>query len=138
MAVKLYGDELSFVNVLGLVMCLGGICCHVVHKFLTYTDEQHSNEPPISYDDDEDESGPGVSKNGLSPKYNPKFDLTHMARFSSAAGGQHRPLLVNDNREAEDSDHLVVNNRNYVSDDSDQGDHDAQDVLFDILQRRER
>lgn len=141
LAVEYYGEQLSLINVLGLVMCLGGICCHVVHKFWTYTEEHQRNnlDGSTNYDDDEDEDGNNQLhlQNG-SAKYNAKFDLTLANRFKSGST-QHRPLLlVNENCDAEDSDHLVVNNRNYISDDSDQGGHETQDVLFDILKRRER
>lgn len=111
-------------------MCLGGICCHVVHKFWTYTEEQQTIDVSTNFDDEEDDSG----INGMAPKYNAKYDMT-TTRFKV---GHRRPLLVNENRDAEDSDHLVVNNRNYMSDDSDIGEQESQDVLFDVLKRRER
>lgn len=133
LAVELYGDQLSLINVLGLFMCLGGICCHVVNKFCTYTDEQQTVDGSTNYDDDEDDNGL-VTRSGIAPKYKPNFDMV-TARFK--AGAQHKPLLENEGHEGEGSE-LVVNNRNYISDDSDQGHNKAQDVLFDILTRRER
>lgn len=35
LAVELNGDRLSAVNVIGLVLCMGGICSHVLHKYTT-------------------------------------------------------------------------------------------------------
>uniref|UniRef100_A0A2M3Z6L7 Putative solute carrier family 35 member c2 n=1 Tax=Anopheles braziliensis TaxID=58242 RepID=A0A2M3Z6L7_9DIPT len=151
LAVELNDEHLSTVNVLGLVMCLGGICCHVVHKFLTYRAESSAEstsplDKASGYSEDQDEddeeprtqarsggSGSVGSKNGSL-----KFGVGG-ARFKSGRH-QYRPLLVNETRDADDSDHLVVmENRNYLSDDSEQdADNDTQDVLFDILKRRER
>uniref|UniRef100_A0A182Y106 Sugar phosphate transporter domain-containing protein n=1 Tax=Anopheles stephensi TaxID=30069 RepID=A0A182Y106_ANOST len=158
LAVELNDEHLSMVNVLGLVMCLGGICCHVVHKFLTYRDESSksslSDKSTGGYiedhdDEDDDMHTAGVlgsSKNGVLKFGNGGTGGSvgggvggggggggaGSARYK---GGQYRPLLVN---EADDSDHLVVENRNYLSDDSEQEENGTQDVLFDILKRRER
>ncbi|XP_061508426.1 solute carrier family 35 member C2 [Anopheles gambiae] len=160
LAVELNDEHLSTVNVLGLVMCLGGICCHVVHKFLTYRDE--TTKSALSsldkstggyledHDDEDDDMRPSagglVGKNG-SLKFGNGGTGGSVGGGGggggSAAGvrfkgGQYRPLLVNEARDADDSDHLVVENRNYLSDDSEQEENGTQDVLFDILKRRER
>ena len=156
---ELNDEHLSTVNVLGLVMCLGGICCHVVHKFLTYRDEttkstlstlDKSTGGYLEDHDDEDDdmrpSGGGlVGKNGSLKFGNGGTggSVGGGVGGGSAAGvrfkgGQYRPLLVNEARDADDSDHLVVENRNYLSDDSEQEENGTQDVLFDILKRRER
>uniref|UniRef100_A0A182PP50 Sugar phosphate transporter domain-containing protein n=1 Tax=Anopheles epiroticus TaxID=199890 RepID=A0A182PP50_9DIPT len=157
LAVELNDEHLSTVNVLGLVMCLGGICCHVVHKFLTYRDEtakssltslDKSTGGYIEDHDDEDDDmrpsagGPLGGKNGGLKFGNGGTGSSSTggsvggARFKTS--GQYRPLLVNEARDADDSDHLVVENRNYLSDDSEQEENGTQDVLFDILKRRER
>lgn len=36
LAVEVLGDQLSPINIMGLVLCLCGICCHVAHKYTTY------------------------------------------------------------------------------------------------------
>ncbi|XP_040152838.1 solute carrier family 35 member C2 [Anopheles arabiensis] len=158
LAVELNDEHLSTVNVLGLVMCLGGICCHVVHKFLTYRDEttksalsslDKSTGGYLEDHDDEDDdmrpSGGGlVGKNGSLKFGNGGTGGSVGGGGGGSAagvrfkGGQYRPLLVNEARDADDSDHLVVENRNYLSDDSEQEENSTQDVLFDILKRRER
>uniref|UniRef100_A0A182NM34 Sugar phosphate transporter domain-containing protein n=1 Tax=Anopheles dirus TaxID=7168 RepID=A0A182NM34_9DIPT len=151
LAVKLNKDEhLSTVNLLGLVMCLGGICCHVVHKFIVYREETARSSLSsldkagggggvgavggyIEDHDDEDEESRSTGINGAL-----KFGNGGAASGTRFKGGQYRPLLVNEARDADDSDHLVVENRNYLSDDSEQEENGTQDVLFDILKRRER
>lgn len=37
LAVQFNGDQLSVMNILGLIMCLIGICSHVIHKFAIYS-----------------------------------------------------------------------------------------------------
>lgn len=33
LAVEINNDQMTGMNILGLVMCLGGICCHLIHKY---------------------------------------------------------------------------------------------------------
>ena len=57
LAVKWKGDQLSTVNVLGLVLCLGGIVCHVAHKYSMFTS---ANERPGTENGDKDEEDDGM------------------------------------------------------------------------------
>uniref|UniRef100_A0A182QZ50 Sugar phosphate transporter domain-containing protein n=1 Tax=Anopheles farauti TaxID=69004 RepID=A0A182QZ50_9DIPT len=160
LAVKLNKDEhLSTVNLLGLVMCLGGICCHVVHKFIVYREETATSSLTSldkggvsggavgggyieDHDDEDDESGRPSGPMGMLGSKNGTLKFGNGGTASGTQrfkGGQYRPLLVNEARDADDSDHLVVENRNYLSEDSEQEEENGtQDVLFDILKRRER
>ncbi|XP_059620269.1 solute carrier family 35 member C2 [Phlebotomus argentipes] len=43
-------NQLSLHNVLGLVLCLAGICCHVAHKYWTFTRAAPSGELKVAYE----------------------------------------------------------------------------------------
>ena len=43
LAVEWNGDEMTPMNVAGLLLCLGGIVCHVVHKSLKSNGEQQKS-----------------------------------------------------------------------------------------------
>lgn len=108
LAVTFNGDQLSTLNILGLMLCLGGIFSHVFHKYTllvaaTATDEQ-LEESVVSYD---------KKKNNLVHKTNGKFNR---------GSGQSIPLL-----DVDDSD----------SDDAKQDSQKASDVIFDVLTRRD-
>lgn len=48
LAVELNGDQLSVMNILGLIMCLMGICSHVIHKFSIYS--KNRTEVSVQFD----------------------------------------------------------------------------------------
>lgn len=48
LAVELNGDQLSVMNILGLIMCLMGICSHVIHKFSIYSKSR--TESSVTFD----------------------------------------------------------------------------------------
>uniref|UniRef100_A0A0K8TQP9 Putative solute carrier family 35 member c2 n=1 Tax=Tabanus bromius TaxID=304241 RepID=A0A0K8TQP9_TABBR len=51
LAVEFNGDQIALINVLGLALCLGGICCHVIHKYTMFTKAKNED---ISFSADRD------------------------------------------------------------------------------------
>lgn len=121
MAVVMNGDQLSMTNLLGLTLCLGGICCHVVHKFTTNSrvqvaTAQHHELKENSLDMANHHDGQHHSYNSNS---RPQIKLN---QFS----GQNLPLLDStDENSYSDSELSQYDNQN------------ASDVIFDVLKRRD-
>lgn len=49
LAVEFNHDQLTIINALGLALCLGGICCHVLNKYWTITKVQN-DDSTVSYE----------------------------------------------------------------------------------------
>lgn len=110
LAVEFNGDQMSTINMLGLVMCLGGIACHIVHKFSLTKNVQTvamNGSLPMTATSNQNHSDG-------STKHNVKLN------FQSS---QHTPLL-------ESSDEYSDN----ASDDLHQNE---SEVIFDVLKRRD-
>ncbi|XP_030385186.1 solute carrier family 35 member C2 isoform X2 [Scaptodrosophila lebanonensis] len=54
LAIELNDDQLSFINVVGLVVCLIGIMCHLLHKYSTMG-KADKQQQALQRDNDEDE-----------------------------------------------------------------------------------
>lgn len=117
------GDELTLTNLLGLALCLGGICSHVIHKFIT----TRPNCKPIS--DDLDYTDDGTSRtNALinNHSYNSSNANNNKQQIKlNYFSGQNLPLLEStDDGAHSDSDNSQLDNR-------------TSDVIFDVLKRRD-
>lgn len=124
LAVEYNGDQLSSINYLGLVVCLAGICCHIIHKYSTLTKMQDI----ASYDDTSDlhlneasanGSGAGLSSSSTAANANINdYAFATTKKQSSLTV----PLL-----EETDSD----------DEDASPNKENSSDVIFDILKRRD-
>lgn len=54
LAVTFKKDQLSLINVIGLVVCLAGIVCHLLHKYSTMQDSQKQQQV-LEFDNDNEE-----------------------------------------------------------------------------------
>jgi len=122
LAVEINGEFLSFYNLIGLMLCLGGIASHVIFKYWTYSNNTHERfDPDSEYQYASDKYD--ISEN--IPKQEEEFDETKaMGKGSNVTlaynVGPKAPLL------------------NYETD-SEENDMDSKsaEVLFDILKRRD-
>lgn len=124
LAVEYNGDQMSAINMLGLVMCLSGIACHIVHKFsitkpvqnIPIISDSSGMTSPTSFEHHLHQVNNMNAVNGGTAKQNIKLNY-----FSN----QHTPLLDS----TDDAMHSD-------SDDS-QNQQNASEVIFDVLKRRD-
>lgn len=166
LAVKLRNEVLSRTNDWGLLLCLGGICCHVLHKYWTLTndlvktdhnnyddDDEDDSKNSLDYDKKNDMKGNNLLNNSiinhkLNIKHNNMLNGIMNSKSPSAnkqtsssiiasnvngglngghVSGQRIPLLDDSNDDFPNSD----------SEDSQNENQNASEVIFDILKRRD-
>lgn len=110
---------MSFINMMGLVVCLGGIACHIVHKFSTT--KMIQNIPIIS---DGAMITPTSCEQQLQVNYVNGNVAKQNMKLNSYFSNQHTPLLDSDD------------DRNSDSDESQEAQN-ASEVIFDVLKRRD-
>lgn len=123
LAVEYNGDQLSLINALGLVVCLAGICCHVVHKYSSLTKMQELS----SYD--ESSSDLHLNEASLNDTSSSITNSGHNNDYALTTTKKHSFLTVPllEETDSEDDDDGSPNGRK----------EDSSDVLFDILKRRD-
>lgn len=125
LAVELNGDQMSALNILGLVMCMSGISFHVFHKFCISKPANFNKIPNISDTTlmisskpyEHHQSASMGNSNGIVNKQNIRLDY-----FSA----QKTPLL-------DSTDDALHSD----SDDTQNNDQNASEVIFDVLKRRD-
>ncbi|XP_073838810.1 solute carrier family 35 member C2 isoform X2 [Musca autumnalis] len=129
LAVAYNGDQLSLVNCLGLVVCIAGISCHILHKYSMLT----KNELNLSSGDDDEDSFDLHCSEGT---VNSAFPASHSNTAQPSGiinsdfnegGKKHSSLTVPllEETDSDDDDHGSPNKDN------------SSDVIFDILKRRD-
>ncbi|XP_062130624.1 solute carrier family 35 member C2 [Drosophila sulfurigaster albostrigata] len=113
LAVAYKGDQLSSINLVGLGVCLAGICCHLWHK---YTSMAMLNKQQLALQLDNDGED-------MSAEY--EFNKSNS---SAGASGSHATLSVPLLEQTDSDDDSANDSANKQN---------ASDVIFDVLKRRE-
>jgi solute carrier family 35, member C2 len=132
LAVELNGEVLSLYNLIGLILCLGGITGHVIYKYWMLTDntperinvesECHQYDMNNQYSTKFDKTKRTVIGNGVLNEVKSSTSNGTSVVIAYNSGNQKAPLLNYDS----DSD-----------DDDNEMDSKSAEVLFDILKRRD-
>ncbi|XP_070507377.1 solute carrier family 35 member C2 [Chironomus tepperi] len=135
LAVELNGEQLGFYNLIGLILCLGGITSHVIYKYWLLTDniperiivepECHydmNNQYSTKYDKNKRTSNNSNVNTGLNGNVNEMKPSMNNGASVVIAYNQKEPLLNYDDTESESNDEM---------------DSKSAEVLFDILKRRD-
>lgn len=92
-------------------MCLGGICCHVIHKYYVMTSGEHNDSMKLDVD--------------TSVSFEKSTNGMQQVNLSKYRKDQSVPLLQADILNGSDSDESGNDNQN------------GSDVIFDVLKRRD-
>lgn len=139
LAVETKGDQLSAVNVVGLVLCLGGIACHVIHKYSVFRQSgSQKGFAEVEHGESGMSGGGGEDDHGLgSPMEKAEFGFRYRNNNKSEGKqkllDQSSPLLDTD----EDED-VELFQANGAAAKAKIEKEDADAFLSDILQRRDQ
>lgn len=134
LAVEINNEQLSLYNLIGLVLCLGGITSHVIFKYWMMTDNtpervQTDSTEGSHYDMNNqystkfDKRGGSAIANGNVNEIKTSTSNGTSVVIAYNAGNQKAPLLNYDGTDTDDDDNEM--------------DSKSAEVLFDILKRRE-
>ncbi|XP_017057971.1 solute carrier family 35 member C2 [Drosophila ficusphila] len=115
LAVTLKKDQLSVINYIGLVICLAGIVCHLLHKYTSMKETQRQQKEQ-GFNDDQDESPAG------------EYNFNEGSAIAGVHVKSHSTLtvpLLEQTDSEDESGHDPSNKQN------------ASDVIFDVLKRRD-
>lgn len=124
LAVETKGDQLSFINIVGLIVCLAGIFCHVLNKYNVYArqNDQQLRNSHLAAGDGNGESGGSASSNDFNVSY------------KAARGQGTTPLLERSSlMDSEDDDDVSLFDAN-----GKRKEQSSNDILYDIVQRRDQ
>lgn len=135
LAVELNGEQLGFYNLIGLILCLGGITSHVIYKYWLLTDnipERITVEPECHYD----------MNNQYSTKYNKNKRTSNTSNVNTGLNGNVGDLKPSINNGASvviayNQKEPLLNYDDTESESNDEMDNKSAEVLFDILKRRD-
>lgn len=111
LAVEFNHDQLTLINILGLVLCLGGILCHIINKYWAYTIEQDERAQSVQFE---------PQRNKRSVNGNTDIQSNNIKAHHHIS--QKAPLLEDDALDFTDSD--------------DQNE-ETSNVIYDIKHRRD-
>lgn len=133
LAVEINGEVLSFYNVIGLVLCLGGITSHVIYKYWMFTDNKPERVPSADSE---------CHQYDMNNQYSTKFDknkgtlrINGGVNEVKTSGTNGTSVVI-----AYNSGNQKAPLLNYDSDsdgDDNEMDSKSAEVLFDILKRRD-
>lgn len=130
LAVEINGEVLSLYNLVGLILCLGGITGHVLYKYWMMTDntpERVEVESECHYD--------------MNNQYSTKFDVTKRPigdeRFNETKTSTNNGTSVVIAYNSGSQKVPLLDCESDSNDDDEEMDSKSAEVLFDILKRRD-